>query len=89
MQFFAVLAMAAVAFAAPDLMPRTDRGSCNAEGKSLTCCQNSGLLAVLTDCTVQALNDECNTTAFCCETDNATGPGNLINVNALNCAKVL
>ncbi|PFH57710.1 hypothetical protein XA68_14673 [Ophiocordyceps unilateralis] len=73
----AVVALAAVAVAAPaDVEPRT-ASRCNAVGQRQVCC--GGLLG----CLVQVLGSTCSTRAYCCETGASTG--GLVNVNALNC----
>ncbi|KJZ73893.1 hypothetical protein HIM_06786 [Hirsutella minnesotensis 3608] len=56
-------------------------GSCNASGERQVCC--NGLLS----CVVQLLGSNCNNEAYCCETGTATG--GLINLNLLNCVKLL
>ncbi|EQK99175.1 hypothetical protein OCS_05111 [Ophiocordyceps sinensis CO18] len=55
---------------------------CSAKSHKQVCC-NGGLLG----CTVQALGSKCSTSAYCCESGKAVG--GLININALNCLKLL
>ncbi|RDA94963.1 hypothetical protein CP533_0126 [Ophiocordyceps camponoti-saundersi (nom. inval.)] len=98
MQFFAtVLALAAVAIAAPTevVEPRAmPAGSCNAPNQKPVCCNNqaggtSGILAGILSgaCSVQVLGSNCQAKAYCCE--NGASNGGLINVNALNCVSVI
>ncbi|RDA88796.1 hypothetical protein CP532_5503 [Ophiocordyceps camponoti-leonardi (nom. inval.)] len=94
MKFFAtVLALAAVAIAAPtaEIEPRT-AGNCNAHTEKPVCCNagsSSGLLAGLLGgaCTVQVLGSPCQGKTYCCQ--NGASSGGLINVNALNCVSVI
>ncbi|KAK7991243.1 hypothetical protein PG988_000037 [Apiospora saccharicola] len=68
---------------AADLVVRTDGGAktCNADTKQVCC---NGLL----NCVVQVLGSTCsNNGAYCCDT--SAGTGSLINIQALNCVKLL
>ncbi|KAF4454889.1 hypothetical protein F53441_2682 [Fusarium austroafricanum] len=86
-----IFAMASVAIAAPapgaghekaPLVVRTGGSNnqpvCSAQSQQV-CCQ--GL-----SCVLQVLGNGCSNTAYCCESN---GNGGLINLNLLNCAKLL
>ncbi|KAG5791123.1 hypothetical protein H9Q69_009823 [Fusarium xylarioides] len=68
-----VLAMAAAAIAAP--------APGNYESSNV-CCNGLG-------CLVQILGAGCATTSYCCQSNSPLAVGALININALNCVKVL
>ncbi|RCI17063.1 hypothetical protein L249_1792 [Ophiocordyceps polyrhachis-furcata BCC 54312] len=93
MKFFAtVLALAAVAIAAPaDIEPRTGGSTCSAPNEKPVCCNTSGssglLTSLLNPCAVQVLGSNCQAKAYCCKTDASTG--GLVNVNALNCVSLI
>ncbi|KAI1097824.1 hypothetical protein F4804DRAFT_150362 [Jackrogersella minutella] len=78
--------LAAVAIAAPaDVMARTETPSCTTEQPNQVCC--SSLLGVLT-CLIQLGGTTCGGSTYCCDNSVSGGTG-AINVNALNCVKIL
>ncbi|KAH6851058.1 hypothetical protein B0I37DRAFT_429511 [Chaetomium sp. MPI-CAGE-AT-0009] len=85
MQFtslFTILAVAMTASALPaEVAPRLGGiTSCSAQSANV-CCNG------LASCLVTALGKNCDGSSYCCET---TAPqGGLVNVNALNCVKLL
>ncbi|PHH76750.1 hypothetical protein CDD80_1236 [Ophiocordyceps camponoti-rufipedis] len=81
MKFLAIVALAAVATAAPtDVEPRSSVNKCNLNTQQKVCC--NGLLG----CVVQLLGSSCADRAYCCETGAATG--GLVNINGLNCVNL-
>ncbi|KHN94781.1 uncharacterized protein MAM_07377 [Metarhizium album ARSEF 1941] len=79
----AVLSLAALAIAAPSEIKRTDE-ACN--NKPVIACCPAGLLGGIL-CNVLAIGNTCSGQSYCC--DNGSSVGGLVNVNALNCVKVL
>ncbi|KAF4944686.1 hypothetical protein FGADI_12508 [Fusarium gaditjirri] len=86
-----LLAMAAAAIAAPapgnyEVEPRTGGNNnqpvCSAQSQQQVCCTGLG-------CLVQVLGAGCSTSSYCCESDAPLAVGALININALNCVKIL
>ncbi|KAK8120850.1 hypothetical protein PG999_004970 [Apiospora kogelbergensis] len=98
MQFtiISTIFMAAAAIASPvaappamepaDLVVRTGGGgggdskTCSGDTKQVCC---NGLL----NCVVQILGSQCSGGVYCCDT--SSGTGSLINIQALNCVKLL
>jgi hypothetical protein len=86
MQFtslFTILAVAMTASALPsEVAPRLGGiTSCSSQSANVCC---NGLAA---DCLVTLLGKNCDGSSYCCETNAVQG--GLVNVNALNCVKVL
>ncbi|RGP80773.1 hydrophobin 3 precursor [Fusarium longipes] len=78
-----ILAMATAAIAAPaeNIEARTNNNPiCSAQNNQVCC---NGLLS----CAVQVLGSNCNGNSYCCETKAPTGV--LINIDLLNCVKLL
>ncbi|KAM4061184.1 hypothetical protein HRG_009935 [Hirsutella rhossiliensis] len=82
----AIFALAAVAIAAPAEIETRSRSTtaseCSAHGGVQACCNGLAL-----NCLVQVLGSNCNNNAYCCDSGEAVG--GLVNVQALNCAKIL
>ncbi|KAK4120604.1 hypothetical protein N657DRAFT_648762 [Parathielavia appendiculata] len=80
------LAMTATALPAADVAARTDSGSCNNNQKAICC--NGGLIGgILCSVQILAIGDICSGETFCCSND--VKQGGLLNINLLNCAKLL
>ncbi|KAF5622311.1 hypothetical protein F52700_10574 [Fusarium sp. NRRL 52700] len=88
-----VLAMAAAAIAAPapgnyEVEPRTG-GSNNGNNQPACSTQSQNVCCTGIACLVQILGAGCSTEAYCCQSNSPLAVGALVNVNALNCVKVL
>ncbi|VUC24801.1 unnamed protein product [Clonostachys rosea] len=88
---FSVITLAATAAATPvDVVARTGGGggggggssTCNSNQQQVCCASIVGI-----DCLVDILGGNCNGGTYCCDAGGATG--GLININALNCVKIL
>ncbi|KAJ5819326.1 hypothetical protein N7474_004917 [Penicillium riverlandense] len=77
-----ILALLAIPFvAATTLTAPMSAASCSSSGNKQVCCDG------VANCLVQVIGDTCSANAYCCKTDAESGNG--INLDLLNCVKLL